>query len=196
MEAYETDDTIITDEPANGVDLVNVFRSYTQREKDEWHAFQDNFVNRMWQDYQFIPPKPQRKNNVFNAEMDELLLELMPEQVAMGRKGDMGFKDEAYVAVANVMTAANKFGRVLTEGTIRNHCKNLKKQYVICTELLYAPVFGFDNSMKHIGHPNAHSWRSRTIDYNKLSLVFGRDVATGQFARSSQNVMLVNDSQS
>ena len=53
MEAYETDDTVITDEPANGVDLVNVFRSYTQREKDEWHAFQDNFVNRMWQDYQF-----------------------------------------------------------------------------------------------------------------------------------------------
>lgn len=30
----------------------------------------------------------------------------------------------------------------------------------------------------------------------KLSLVFGRDVATGQFARSSQNVVPVKDSQS
>ena len=96
------------------------------------------------------PPKQQRKNNVFNAEMDELLLELMLEQVAMGRKGDKGFKDEAYVAVANAMTATNEVGRVLTDGTIRNRCKNLKKQYAVCTELLNASCFGFDNATKRI----------------------------------------------
>ena len=36
---------------------------------------------------------------VFNVELDELLLDFMLEHVAMGRKGDRGFKDEAYVAV-------------------------------------------------------------------------------------------------
>ena len=32
------------------------------------------------------------------------------------------------------------------------------------------------------GHPDAVSWQSKTIDYDKLSLVFGLDVANGQFA--------------
>ncbi|XXG40615.1 hypothetical protein AAC387_Pa01g1292 [Persea americana] len=50
----------------------------------------------------------QRKNMVFNAELDELLPDLMLEQVAMGRKGDIGFKDEAYMAVANAMTVASR----------------------------------------------------------------------------------------
>ncbi|XXG48211.1 hypothetical protein AAC387_Pa02g2722 [Persea americana] len=112
--------------------------------------------------------------------------------------GDTVITDE----LANEVDLAN----VLTEGTIRNCCKNLKKQYAVCTELLNASGFGFDNATKRIvasdevwrdwilGHPNAHSWRSRTIDYDKLSLVFGCDVATGHFARSSQNVVPVNDS--
>lgn len=73
------------------------------------------------------PTKPQRKNNIFNAELDDLLLELLLEQVAMGRKGDRGFKDEAYVAVANAMTAASTVARTFTLTTIRNRCTNLKK---------------------------------------------------------------------
>lgn len=46
------------------------------------------------------------------------------------------------------------------------------------------------------GHPDAQSWRSKTIDYDKLLLVFGCDVANGQFARSSQNAGQANDSMS
>ena len=93
---------------------------------------------------------PQRRNHVFNAEMDELLLELMLEQVALGRKGDRGFKDEAYVAVVSAMTAANKSGKVLTESTIRNRCKTLRNQYSVCTELLNAYEFDFNNATKRI----------------------------------------------
>ena len=58
------------------------------------------------------PPKQQRTNMVFNAEMDALLLDLMLEQVAMGKKGDRGFKDQAYVAVTNAMTAASMVGKI------------------------------------------------------------------------------------
>ncbi|XXG89109.1 hypothetical protein AAC387_Pa12g1190 [Persea americana] len=138
--------------------------------------------------------KPLRKNNVFNPELDELLLKLLLEQVAMGRNGDRGFKDEAYVAVANAMTAASMVGKQFTLTTIRNRCKNLKKQYAICTELLNASGFSFDNATKRVvasdevwrdwivGHPDAVSWQSKTIDYDKLSLVFGLDIANGQFA--------------
>lgn len=68
----------------------------------------------------------------------------------MGRKGDRGFKDEAYVAVANAMTAASTVGKQFTLTTIRNRCKNLKKQYAICTELLNASGFGFDNATKRV----------------------------------------------
>lgn len=38
-------------------------------------------------------------------------MEFMLEQVVMGRKGDRGFKDEAYVAVAKDMTAASSVGK-------------------------------------------------------------------------------------
>ncbi|KAJ8639644.1 hypothetical protein MRB53_016338 [Persea americana] len=98
---------------------------------------------------QQAPTVPQRRNHVFNAEMDELLPELMLEQVALGRKGGRGFKDEAYVAVVSVMTAANKSGKVLTESTIRNRCKTLN-QHSVCTELLNAYEFDFNNATKRI----------------------------------------------
>lgn len=32
-------------------------------------------------------------------------------------------------------------------------------------------------------HPDANTWRSKTIDYEKLSLVYGIDAATIQFPR-------------
>ena len=32
------------------------------------------------------------------------------------------------------------------------------------------------------GHPDAMPWRSKIIVYDKLAMIFGSDVATGQFA--------------
>ncbi|XXG83020.1 hypothetical protein AAC387_Pa10g0880 [Persea americana] len=55
--------------------------------------------------------------------------------------------------------------------------------------------FGFDNTTKCIiasddvwkawleRHPNAKPWKSKIIDYDKLTLIFGSNVATGQYAR-------------
>lgn len=57
-------------------------------------------------------------------------MELKLEQAALGRKGDKGFKDEAYMAIANAMIAASTTGKKFTDGTIRNRCKNLKK--IVC----------------------------------------------------------------
>lgn len=74
----------------------------------------------------------------------------MLEQVALGRKGDRGFKDEAYVSIANAMTAASTTGKKFTEGTIQNRCKNMKNQYAICRELLNASRFEFDNATKRV----------------------------------------------
>ncbi|KAJ8617705.1 hypothetical protein MRB53_013891 [Persea americana] len=90
-------------------------------------------------------------------------------------------------------------GRI-TASTIINHCKVLKKNFAQATELLNAFGFGFDVATKRViveddvwtawlqGHPEAVSWRGKTINYDKLSLVFGKDVATGQFARPSTYV--------
>lgn len=46
--------------------------------------------------------------------------------------------------------------------------------------------------MRYQGHPKASTWRSLTIDYDKLSMVFGRDSAIGRFARSSVDATTPN----
>ena len=51
-EASDVNDAVHYDDPADEIDLANVFKPYTQRDRDEWHAFCDNFAARMWQEYQ------------------------------------------------------------------------------------------------------------------------------------------------
>ena len=48
-----------------------------------------------------------KKNFFFNAVMDDEMLTLLQEQKEMGKKGDRGFKEDAYNAVASVMTESN-----------------------------------------------------------------------------------------
>ncbi|RWR98177.1 protein ALP1-like protein [Cinnamomum micranthum f. kanehirae] len=56
---YEFDDTeetsakdaVQNEEGGSEVDLCGVFRPYSQRERDEWHAFRDNFANNLWEEY-------------------------------------------------------------------------------------------------------------------------------------------------
>lgn len=54
----------------------------------------------------------------------------MLEQVAMGRKGDRGFKDETYMAVGNTMATASMVGKKFTEGTIKDICKTLRSSTI------------------------------------------------------------------
>ncbi|XXG49426.1 hypothetical protein AAC387_Pa02g3615 [Persea americana] len=136
-----------------------------------------------------------KKNVVFSAAMDEELLSLMHEQVMLGGRGDRGFKNEAYTAVAKAMSESSQGRYVITAESVRNRCKLLKKNYAVVTELLNAPGFGFDSTAKRVvasddtwnswleRHPDANTWRSKTIDYEKLSLVYGIDAATIQFPR-------------
>ena len=51
-EASDVGDTVHGDDPIDEYYLVIVFRLYTQQEMDEWHPFRDNFVVRMWEEYQ------------------------------------------------------------------------------------------------------------------------------------------------
>ena len=43
-----------SEEAGNVADLARVFRPYTQRESDEWHAFRESFANKIWDEYQMI----------------------------------------------------------------------------------------------------------------------------------------------
>ncbi|KAJ8627209.1 hypothetical protein MRB53_020516 [Persea americana] len=63
--------------------------------------------------------------------------------------------------------------------------------------MLNASGFGYDNTTKRIivsddvwtawlqGHPKALPYKSSMIDYDKLTICFGKDVVTGQYARSA-----------
>lgn len=91
-----------------------------------------------------------KKNVVFNAAMDEELLSLMHEQVMLGGRGDRGFKNEAYTAVAKAMSQSSQGRYVITAESVRNRCKLLKKNFAVVTELLNAAGFGFDSTAKRV----------------------------------------------
>ncbi|XXG58485.1 hypothetical protein AAC387_Pa04g0794 [Persea americana] len=86
---------------------------------------------------------------------------------------------------------------ILTSQAVQNRYKHLKKNYAIVTKMLNASGFGYDNTTKRIiaeddiwttwlqGHPKALPYKSSTIDYDKLTICFGKDVVTGQYARSA-----------
>lgn len=89
-----------------------------------------------------------KKNIIFNAELDDELLRLIREQVMLGKRGDRGFKNEAYFAVSRAMSAFNLEGKEVTEESIRNKCKMLKKNFSIVTEQINASRFGYDSTTK------------------------------------------------
>ena len=93
---------------------------------------------------------PKKKDIAFNAMMDEELLDLMYEQVLVGRKVDRGFKMDAYKHVARTMTEHSDGVYILTSQALQNRCKHLKKNYAIVTEMLNASGFGYDNTTKRI----------------------------------------------
>ncbi|XXG44819.1 hypothetical protein AAC387_Pa02g0068 [Persea americana] len=139
-----------------------------------------------------------KENVVFTAAMDEELLILMEQEVFKGRRGVRGaFKDEAYIAVATTMTETSHGAYVLTAESIRNRSEYLKKDFDAVTEPLKASGFRFNRATKQVvaseeawgnwmeGHPDAGPWKSKTVDYEQLSLVFDINVATGQYSRSS-----------
>ncbi|KAJ8625864.1 hypothetical protein MRB53_019171 [Persea americana] len=101
-----------------------------------------------------------KKNNVFNAVMDDEMLTLLQEQIEMGKKGDRGFKEEAYNAVASAMI------------------ENPVSKRVVVDEALW-------NTWLE-GYPTSRLLKTKSIDYEKMGLVCGNDMATGQFARSSK----------
>ncbi|XXG46818.1 hypothetical protein AAC387_Pa02g1563 [Persea americana] len=149
-------------------------------------------------------PRKIRRNTVFNSAMDDKMLGFMMEQIDMGRRGGRGFKVEAYTNVANSMNVVHDEKYLFTADTIRNQCKKLKADNAAMTEMLNASGFGYENNTHRIvvddevwigwlrGHPKANTWRSRTIDYDKLYMVFGMDSATGRFARSSVDGTIPN----
>ncbi|XXG72559.1 hypothetical protein AAC387_Pa07g1627 [Persea americana] len=116
---------------------------------------------------------PKKKNIAFNAMMDEELLDLMYEQVLLGRKADCGFKMHAYKHVARTMTEHSDGVYILTSQAVQSRCKHLKKNYAIVTEMLNASGFGYDNTTKCI------------IAEDDVWTAWLQDVATGQYARSA-----------
>ncbi|RWR77272.1 protein ALP1-like protein [Cinnamomum micranthum f. kanehirae] len=50
-EETSAEDAVQNEEGGSEVDLAGVFRPYSQRERDEWHAFRDNFANNLWEEY-------------------------------------------------------------------------------------------------------------------------------------------------
>ncbi|RWR80284.1 putative nuclease HARBI1 [Cinnamomum micranthum f. kanehirae] len=123
-----------------------------------------------------------KKNNVSNAVIDDEMLTLLQEQIEMGKKGDRGFKEEAYIVVASAMTKSSNGAYVMTSSSVKNRYKHLKQLYYAMKEMMTASGFGYNPVRKRVvadealwntwleGHPTARPLKTKSIDYEKMGL--------------------------
>ena len=78
------------------------------------------------------------------------MLTLLQEQIKMGKKGDRGFKEEAYNAVASAMTESSNGAYVMTSSSVKNRYKHLKQLYYAMKEMMNASGFGYDPVSKQV----------------------------------------------
>ncbi|KAJ8620835.1 hypothetical protein MRB53_029364 [Persea americana] len=120
---------------------------FSQREKDEWSRFRENLKGKLWNEFS---PMSTKKNSVFNAIMDDEMLTLLQEQTEMGKKGDRGFKEEAYNAIASAMIESSNGAYVMTSSSVKNRYKHLKQLYYAMKEMVNASGFRYDPVSKRV----------------------------------------------
>ncbi|XP_058108674.1 uncharacterized protein At2g29880-like [Magnolia sinica] len=131
--------------------------------------------------------------------MDEVMLNTLLEQIALGRKSDNGFKREAYQAAAEQVS--NETHVCVNWSNVVNRMKYHKKCYNDVKDMLSASGFGWDNERKVVtapdevweaylkSHPRTERLRGKRIErMDDLAVIVGDDQATGRYAQGSKNL--------
>ncbi|KAI9401708.1 hypothetical protein POPTR_001G157750v4 [Populus trichocarpa] len=133
--------------------------------------------------------------------MSHMLLEILAEEALKGSKPSSTFKAESFVKVATEIS--QKFNVQCEPKHVDNHLKTVKKEWGIITKLKNKSGFGWDDCLKMItvskdvydekvkAHPNHDKYLNKKLDmYEAMTIVVGKDMATGNYAKSYVDVNL------
>ncbi|XP_058075339.1 uncharacterized protein At2g29880-like isoform X3 [Magnolia sinica] len=129
----------------------------------------------------------------WSAEIDQVLFNVLLEQVALGRKVDNGFKNEAYQVIAEEVMKHTDLP--VNWQNVQNRLRYYKREYIAIRDMLAASGFGWDNERMVItapdevwedylkSHPRAtHLCGKRIERMDDLAVIVGSDQATGRYA--------------
>ncbi|OVA18453.1 Myb/SANT-like domain [Macleaya cordata] len=170
---YDSLDIIIgKDNPTESLAIVGIDSSDSQPEVDEGKGRQLRWTQ----------------------EMDECMIEILIEQVNLGRKGDRGFKDQAYNAVTKAL--ADRLGVDVSRAHMDNRLRTFRTEYRMFRTLREQSGFDWDPVKNRVtasdstwneylkAHPKFKYYRGRSCkwNYESLGIILGDTPATGSFA--------------
>ncbi|GAV89058.1 LOW QUALITY PROTEIN: Myb_DNA-bind_3 domain-containing protein [Cephalotus follicularis] len=122
--------------------------------------------------------------------MECLLLEILADEALKGNKPTNTFKTSSFIRLNQISL---KFEVKCTADNMTNHLKIVKSTWNVIATLRGKRELGWDNTLKMItaGRQSYREevTRNRKIElYDKMTLVVGKDMATGSFAKSFVDV--------
>ncbi|KAH7851382.1 hypothetical protein Vadar_010728 [Vaccinium darrowii] len=132
--------------------------------------------------------------------MQSLLLEKLDDEATKGNKPSNIFRPGSFARVAKEIT--HKYGVECQSKHVENRLKTIKSTWKIIFYCRYMKSgFGWDDNLRMItygetvfdeyiaAHPGYEAFFNRKIEmYDEMALVVGKDMATGQFAKSFDDI--------
>ncbi|RZC77616.1 hypothetical protein C5167_001809 [Papaver somniferum] len=129
----------------------------------------------------------------WTQEMDECMIKILIEQEKLGRKGDRGFKDQAYSAVTRGLSDCLRVD--VSRSHIDNRLRTFRTEYRMFRTLREQNEFDWDPVKNKLtasdsiwneyikAHPKFKYYRGRACkwNYESLSIILGDNPATGSF---------------
>ncbi|XP_058106628.1 uncharacterized protein LOC131249907 [Magnolia sinica] len=127
------------------------------------------------------------------------MIDIFLKQVALGRKGDNGFKREAYQITAEAVTKHTNI--VLKWQNVSNRLRYYKREYTTVKDMLTASGFGWDSERMVVtapdevweeylkSHPRAERLCEKRIErMDDLAAIVGSDHALGHYVQGSRSI--------
>lgn len=99
-----------------------------------------------------VEPPTRAPKMKWTREMDQIMLDALLEQVALGRKCDNGFKKDGYQAAADAVR--NGTNTVVTWDNVRNRLRYHRREYSDVKDMLAASGFGWDHDRMVVTAPD------------------------------------------
>jgi len=132
--------------------------------------------------------------------MHTLLLEILADEAAKGNKPSNTFKPASFALVAK--SISEKFGVECVPDHVDNRLRTIKSMWNIIGTLRKKSGFGWDENLRMItcdkkvydeevmANPKHEQYLNKKIEmYDEMAIVVGKDMATGSFAKSFNDVV-------
>ncbi|KAL9390061.1 hypothetical protein Peur_018666 [Populus x canadensis] len=177
---------------------INLSQREEREENREWITKREMIASTMWNDYNTQRnyttqnEKCKGKHFTWSKPMSHMLLEILAEEALKGNKPSSTFRAESFVKVATEIS--QKFNVQCEPKHVDNNLKTVKKEWGIITKLKNKSGFGWDDCLKMITVSKDvydEEYLNKKLDmYEAMTIVVGKDMATGNYAKSYADVNL------